>query len=122
MELDINQELRSGYEEALFDLEGYKSEHIKSCKNKIEKYHDSLELRLAFAQDYNQSIDIDNTSLQHIMFHVKHLKSKSREYKFSWFSQAMWMWQDGWSFDGMFFRKGEEKKFYKRIVSNGKEN
>ena len=115
MELDINQDLKKRYEEALFDLGGYKSENIKSSINKISAHCSSLELRLSFAQELSVKQKTESESLNNLIFIGKYSKSTLKGSQKDWFVKGMTLFMDGYSFDGMFFRKGKEKLFFKSI-------
>ncbi len=115
MELDINQKLRGGYEEAMFDLDSYKSQAVKKAINKIEKHTNAIELRLAFAQNQSEKYNIENKSLHTIMYTAKYYKHTLKKFRKDWFVKAMTLFMDGYAFDGILFTKGEEKIHFKQI-------
>jgi hypothetical protein len=107
MQLEINEELKRDYEEARFDLDSYSSTAVKNSAEKINKYVQSLELRLALLNESHQESKINNESLDKIVFHAKYGKQFEPEFKKEWFRDAITLWMKGYTFDGFFFRKGK---------------
>lgn len=107
--LDINQELKKDYEEARFDLDSYSSVAVRNSAEKISRYVQSLELRLAMTNDALQQNKIENESLDKIIFHAKYGKQFKPAFKKKWFVDAMTLWVKGYTFDGFFFRKDKTR-------------
>lgn len=116
--MGINEQLKKEYEEGMFDLDSYSSKAVKDSRGKVDKYVQSLELRLAMMEGNLLSNNLTNESLDKIIFHAKYSKTFEPKFKKEWFREAITLWMEGYTFDGIFFRKGENKVYYKSF-SNG---
>ena len=117
MDIEGNKELKIDYEEGSFQLSNYKSEIVRSCTSKMIAYCSSLQLKYAFIYDAYTNINKVNESLENMMFTAKHSKNTLSGFQRRWFVRAMTLFTiDGFQFDGLFFRKGDIKIFFKEII------